>query len=217
MSVCGVDEAGRGPVIGPMVVAGVQLEGEDDLNNFGIRDSKKCTPRKRERLAEIIKREAKDYNVMIIPAKDIDYLRKSMTINEIEVNAFVKVMRKLKSDFYYLDSADVNEERFGEEISKKLGFDTRIVSAHKADDTYTIVGAASILAKTRRDFEVRKIARKLENEIDMPLGSGYPADQVTIRFLREWIRRYHNIPPETRNSWKTVKKLLNEQKKLDSF
>ena len=217
--ICGVDEAGRGPVIGPMVVAGVQVEGEDVLKDLNIRDSKKCTPKRRERLVEVIKEKATRYETIVIQAKDIDVLRKTMTLNEIEVNVFAAVMKKLRSDVYYVDSADVDEKRFGNALGEKLGFKAEIVSAHKADDTYIIVGAASILAKTTRDMEVRRIAEELESALGLPLGSGYPADPVTQRFLKTWIERFGSLPPETRRSWKTVKRFLREDKtlSLDDF
>ncbi|HEC81773.1 MAG TPA: ribonuclease HII, partial [Thermoplasmatales archaeon] len=78
---------------------------------------------------------------------------------------------------------------------------------------------ASILAKTTRDREVKKIARKLEDKLGLPLGSGYPADPVTQRFLKAWIERFGSLPPETRTSWKTVKRFLRESKtlSLDDF
>ncbi|HID25431.1 MAG TPA: ribonuclease HII [Thermoplasmata archaeon] len=217
--ICGVDEAGRGPVIGPMVVAGVQVEDENAFEELNIRDSKKCTPRRRDRLVELIKEKATKYETIVIQAKDIDVLRKTMTLNEIEVNVFAAVMKKLRSNVYYVDSADVDEQRFSSFLEEKLGFKAKIVSSHKADDIYIIVGAASILAKTTRDKEVEKIAKKLEEKLGLPLGSGYPADPVTQRFLKTWVERFGSLPPETRESWKTVQRLLKEQKNmpLDRF
>jgi ribonuclease HII len=129
-------------------------------------------------------------------------------LNEIEVNAFIKVIKKLKPETCYVDSADVNEQRFGRDIFSALSFKPTIISKHKADEIYPVVSAASILAKTRRDKEVRKIEQKLENELALPLGSGYPADPITQKFLREWVKKSGKLPPHVRRSWKTAQNIM---------
>lgn len=217
--ICGADEAGRGPVVGPLVIAGVTFENDLELIENNVRDSKKITPKRREILSKKIKESAVNYEIMIISASDIDHMRKVMTLNEIEVNAFSKIIEKLKPDICYVDAADVNNERFGKNILSRLSFKPEIISKHKADDIYPIVGAASILAKTKRDEEVQMIAQELEKKLDMPLGSGYPADPVTQKFLRKWVKTFGRLPPHTRHSWKTAQNLLKESKikKLDEF
>jgi len=217
--ICGVDEAGRGPVIGPLVVAGVTFENDLELIENNVRDSKKITPKRREVLSKKIKESAVNYEITLISASDIDHMRKVMTLNEIEVNAFSKTIEKLKPDICYVDAADVNDERFGKNILSRLSFKPEIISKHKADDIYPVVGAASILAKTRRDEEVQMIAQELEKKLDIPLGSGYPADPVTQKFLRKWVKTFGKLPPHTRHSWKTAQNLLKESKikKLDEF
>lgn len=217
--ICGVDEAGRGPVIGPLVIAGVTFENDLELIENNVRDSKKITPKRREILSKRIKESAVNYEISLISALDIDRMRKVMTLNEIEVNAFSKIIEKLKPDICYVDAADVNDERFGKNILSSLSFKPEIISKHKADDIYPIVGAASILAKTKRDEEVQMIAQKLEKKLDMPLGSGYPADPVTQKFLRKWVKTFGKLPLHTRHSWKTAQNLLKESKikKLDEF
>jgi ribonuclease HII len=217
--ICGVDEAGRGPVVGSLVIAGVTFENDLELIENNVRDSKKIKPVRREILSKKIKKSAVNYEIMIISASDIDNMRKIMTLNEIEVNAFSKIIEKLKPDICYVDAADVNDERFGKNILSRLSFKPEIISKHKADDIYPIVGAASILAKTKRDEEVQMIARELEKKLDMPLGSGYPADPATQKFLRKWVKTFGKLPPHTRHSWKTAQNLLKESKnkKLDEF
>lgn len=217
--ISGIDEAGRGPVIGPLVVAGVTIKDDAPLIELNVRDSKKITPKRRIFLAEIIKQIASKYEVLIISAKDIDDMRKVMTLNEIEINAFSKVVKKLKPEFCYVDSADVNENRFKQDILSQLTFKPEIVSKHKADDIYPIVGAASIIAKTRRDEEVSIIERELQQKLDMPMGSGYPADPFTQKFLKAWVTRYKRLPPYIRKSWKTSQNLLKQYniRKLDDF
>ena len=212
--ICGVDEAGRGPVIGPMVVAGVLVEEEETLRMLGVRDSKKLEPRRREALAQKIVEVARSH-LIVMPAKEIDLLREEMTINQIEMKLFATVIERLKPDIAYVDSADVNEEKFGEAIKRELDFPVDIVSKHGADALYPAVSAASILAKTTRDAEVRRI----EEEIGRSIGSGYPADPNTIAFLEEWIREKGDLPPHTRRSWETSRRLLSAAKarRLNEF
>jgi len=217
--ICGVDEAGRGPVIGPLVFAGVTFKDDTKLIELKVRDSKKISPKRRIYLEKIIKETALNYEILIIPAKDIDDMRKVMTLNEIEVNGFIKIIKKLKPDICYVDSADVNEKRFGREILANLTFKSDIISKHKADDIYPVVGAASILAKTQRDEEVKKIELELRKKLNLPMGSGYPADPITKNFLNKWVEKFGKIPSYTRHSWKTAQKIMKEKsiKKLDDF
>jgi ribonuclease HII len=217
--ICGVDEAGRGPVIGPLVIAGVSYEDDSFLIKYNIRDSKKITPKTREMLVNKIKKSAITYEILTINASDIDDMRKVMTLNELEVNAFSQVIKKLKPELCYVDAADVNEKRFGKEILSRLTYKSTIISKHKADEIYPIVGAASILAKTTRDEHVQQIANKLQKKLNLPLGSGYPADPVTKKFLKTWLETYKELPPHVRHSWKTAQQLLknSKMKKLDDY
>jgi ribonuclease HII len=212
--ICGVDEAGRGPVIGPMVVAGLMLESESQLNGLNVRDSKKCTPKRREKLAQELNKIAKT-EVIIVPASDIDIMRENLTMNQIETKLFASIIEKLNPKIAYVDSADVNEDRFGKDIENELNFEVEVISKHGADEIYPIVSAASIMAKTTRDAEIRKIAQ----EIGEDFGSGYPSDTTTIQFLERWIEVHGEPPPHTRLSWKTTQRLLNraKSKKIDDY
>ncbi len=218
----GVDEAGRGPVLGPLVVAGVKLEREEQnqqLRDLGVRDSKKCTPKRREQLAVEIRKFGK-YSIKITTALEIDEYRKSRNLNELEGELFAEVINTLSPNedtTVIVDSADAKEDRFRQYIEAKLITNCTVISKHKADDQYPVVAAASILAKTVRDAEVKKIA----NELDTELGSGYPADAITMNFLENWIKDKGDLPPHTRHSWKTAQRLLNRilrpVKTLDDF
>jgi ribonuclease HII len=217
--ICGVDEAGRGPVIGPLVIAGVTIKNDLRLRENRVKDSKKLSPSRRRQLAEKIKQIADNFEIIKISAHDIDDMRQVMTLNEIEVNAFSKVIEKLGPDICYVDAADVKDERFGEDIKSKLTFKPKIISKHKADNIYPIVGAASIIAKTTRDHEISIIENNLRKKLDISMGSGYPADPVTQKFLKEWLNKFVKLPPYTRHSWKTSQKLIINYKtrKLDSY
>ena len=217
--ICGIDEAGRGPVIGPLVVAGVVFEDDSVLIENNVRDSKTISSRRRNQLANIIKDTALNYEIIKISASDIDDLRKIITINEIEVNIFSKIINKLKPDICYVDAADVNDVRFGKNILSKLKNKIEIISKHKADSIYPIVGAASILAKTVRDQEITKISKILEKKLKLSVGSGYPSDPITINFLDTWYKTFGFFPPYVRISWKTAQNIINKYKNstLDTY
>lgn len=212
--ICGVDEAGRGPVLGPMVVSGVSVRDELQLKDLGVKDSKKLSSRRREALALEIRSVAK-VEVLVVPADEIDRLREKMTLNELEVDMFARVLAKLKPRIAFVDSSDVDAERYGREIQRKLDFEVELVSRHGADSLYPVVSAASIIAKTARDERMRRI----ENEIGQRIGSGYPSDPDTVHFLEKWIKEKGNLPPHTRKSWKTARKILQRviTRKLNGF
>lgn len=208
--ICGIDEAGRGPVIGPMVIAGVRVENEKEIARLGVKDSKRHTPAARRRLADEIKRVA-DIEIEIVPPSVIDALREDKSLNEIEKEYFIKIMKRLEAEIYYVDAIDVEESRLSRELADRLPFKAKVIAKHRADSLYPVVSAASVIAKTRRDEEIEKIAKELEPRIGLPLGSGYPADPVTMNFLEEWFRVYGSFPPHVRRTWKTLKKFYNKR------
>jgi len=196
----------KGPVIGPMVFAGVNVENDDLLKKLGVKDSKKHSPGRRKNLAEEIKKIA-EYEILIVTAEEIDEKRKTVTINDIEVEGFAEIIKRLKPSIVYADAADVDEERFKNDILRKLDFEVEIISKHKADNIYPVVSAASIIAKTTRDNEIEKI----KEEIGVDFGSGYPSDVRTITFIEGWVKEKGTLPPYTRKSWKTVRSMRNEK------
>ena len=217
--IAGIDEAGKGPVLGPMCVAGLLLDEKKlpALTRLGVKDSKLLTPKKREALEVEIKKLADKYYILEVSPKQIDELRKMMTMNEIMVACYVKVLEELKPDQAFVDAADVKAERFGEKIKKKYSRKIEMISEHRADEKYPIVSAASILAKIQRDALVRKI----EKSIGIEIGSGYPADPKTLRFLEKWTREHGKLPKFARSSWETSKKLVvkieRNQRKISEY
>ena len=212
--ICGIDEAGRGPVLGPLVVAGVAVDSDVPLRHLNVRDSKKLSPDRREFLAPQIQ-DVSMYEVLVIPATQIDVMRAEMSLNEFEAMLFAQIIEKLHPDTAYVDAVDVDEIEFKRAVQKHLAFDVEIVSQHEADNLFPVVSAASILAKVRRDAEMRKI----EEEFGQPTGSGYPSDPDTIAFLEKWIKEKASLPPHTRTTWDTARRLLAESRnrKLDEF
>ncbi|KZX15501.1 ribonuclease HII [Methanobrevibacter cuticularis] len=204
MKILGIDEAGRGPVLGPLIIAGIVVPEEKTsiLERMGIKDSKKLTPTRRKVLSHKLQRTF-EYEIVEIRAKDIDNLRaKGINLNEIEKIAMIKIIDKLDADYIIVDSVDVKPKRFEEEIKKITG-DIKIKAEHKADDNYLQVAAASIIAKYKRDEIVEKIKREYRKIGDV--GSGYPSDPKTKKFLENFT--YDEMPDIIRKSWKTVEKL----------
>ena len=210
--ICGVDEAGKGPVIGPLVVAAVKIKNAKDIDNLGVKDSKQVTSGKRKELAEIIKSEF-DYAIEIIEPEIVDEYRKQNKLNELNREAFERLISKLNPNIAYVDAADVNEQRFGKQIKEKLTNenDTDVISMHKADAKIDVVAAASIIAKETREREVEKIKAKIGD-----FGSGYPSDEKTIKFLKSFYADNGKWPTGTRKSWKTLER-IRPVKTLDDF
>jgi len=210
--ICGVDEAGKGPVVGPMVVAAVAVENAKDIQGLGVKDSKQLTPSKRKELANIIK-EKFTFAVEIIEAEKVDEYRRQNKLNDLNREAFEKLISKLNPNVAYVDAADVNEHRFGKRIKEKLTNenDTDVISMHKADTKIDVVAAASIIAKETREDEIRKLKNEIGN-----FGSGYPSDERTIKFLKSFYADNGKWPTGTRKSWKTLER-IRPVKTLDDF
>jgi len=200
--ICGIDEAGRGPVMGPLVVAAVLVEDDTRLREIGVKDSKKLTPATRERMYGLIVKAA-EYRILVLSAEEIDVQRSSRSMNEIELQMFADVVSGAKISRIYADCPDVNEAAFSSALSARLG-DVKVIGKHKADDIYPVVSAASVLAKVTRD----RIVNEISKEFGTDIGSGYPSDPVTTGFIAKWIKENGNPPPHTRRSWETVKKMM---------
>ena len=210
--ICGVDEAGKGPVLGPLVVAAVAVKNAKEIENLGIKDSKQLNAAKRKELAKLIK-EKYDYAVEVIEAETVDKYRRQNKLNELNREAFERVISKLNPNVAYVDAADVNEDRFGKQIKKRLTNkkDTDVISMHKADAKIDVVAAASIIAKETREDEIRKLKGKIGD-----FGSGYPSDERTIKFLKSFYADNGKWPTGTRKSWKTIER-IRPVKTLDDF
>jgi ribonuclease HII len=211
--ICGVDEAGKGSVLGPMVIAAVGITSEDILEGIRVRDSKLLCAKERERLYKIIKKKCQVATVRL-DAQQIDLMRRDMTLNEAVARSHAKVIVKLSPDYAYLDACDVNTFRYAEMVKNHLVLPCEIISEHHADEKFPVVSAASIIAKVTRDRAIATLAKKYGT-----IGSGYPSDPVTIRFLNSYIDEHRVPPPIARKSWKTVSAILSKksQRRLNDF
>jgi ribonuclease HII len=212
MLIAGVDDAGRGAIIGPLVIAGVLMEEKDlpKLVALRVKDSKLLSPKRREELSKAIRPLVRKYHVERLWPAEIDKVVNShiklQKLNRLEAQTMAKVIEALKPDKAYVDASDVNEARYGEHILESLTYKPEIISEHKADRNYPIVSAASIIAKVERDKAVAELTQKYGE-----MGCGYPTDPMTITFLEKWLKQHDEYPDFVRKSWKPAKKLKGEK------
>ena len=219
MLIAGIDEAGRGCIIGPLVIAGVLIKEENLplLTQIGVKDSKLLSPKKRQTLATKITNITERQHIIKLTPKQIDQAveskRKLHKLNRLEAQTMTQIINTLKPDEAFVDAADVIEERFKHHIQETLTVKTKITSKHKADKIYPRVSAASIIAKVERDQEIATL-RAAHGDF----GSGYLTDPKTMLFLKKWLQTHNDYPSCVRKSWKPAKKAKNEkgtlQKKL---
>jgi len=207
-TILGTDEAGKGPVIGPMVIAAVMIDKEDEhkLKSLGVKDSKLLSPTRRRELEKKIKETVMAYKILVIPPEDIDAAVESSTsnLNKLEMARFALLINKLSPDEAYIDTPSHNTEGFRKRLSEIIKRkEIKLVCKNKADSIYPVVAAASILAKVRRDDEIEKLKKKFNVEF----GSGYPADPFTKQFLQENYDKY----PFFRKSWATWKNCISRK------
>ncbi|TKJ17137.1 ribonuclease HII [Candidatus Woesearchaeota archaeon B3_Woes] len=216
MLLCGIDEAGRGPVIGPLVMAGVVIEEKDisKLESIGVKDSKLLTINERNSLFDKVKKIVKSYEIVVLSSKDVDDVlnSKDMNLNLLEGKTSAEIVNNLKPDKAILDCPSTNVNAYSNYVKDLLKKDVKLIVEHKADLNYVIVGAASILAKVTRDSEIEKIKKK----ININFGSGYPSDPRTQEFLKKNWNKYPDIFRKTWASYKNVVK-GSYQKKMSEF
>ncbi len=201
--IAGIDEAGKGSVIGPLIVCGFACE-EDKiplLREMGVRDSKKIQKKKRELIAKDLMRRF-DYRILAISAKEINTRMETETINEILRDCCLKLIKEIDAKIFYVDSFDVKPERLSKWLEERTS--KKVFAVHKGEQ-YEVVAAASIIAKYERD----RLIEKLKEEFG-DFGSGYPSDKKTVEWLKE------NLNAEiVRRKWKTLLKV--NQKRLSDY
>jgi len=206
--IVGIDEAGKGPVIGPLVVCGFAIESNKlgELKELNVKDSKRISKKRREEMARKLKGIG-DYEIIKIHPNELDSLMERKSINEILYECYERIIDCLKPGKFFVDSPDVIPERLERRLRRK---GVEVVAEHKADEKYAVVSAASILAKVERDFEIDKLKRVFGD-----FGSGYASDGKTRDFLKEFLEKNRKFPDCVRKSWKTLGKI--SQKSLEDF
>ena len=212
--ICGIDEAGKGPLIGDLVIAGCALEDADSIKNLGLKDSKLLTPKEREELFEKVKDKV-TFEIVRVSAMEIDTRNKvGCNLNHLECMKMAQIINKIKPEKVIVDCPHPVPEKFKAELLSLLdNKSTEVVAEHKADYNYPIVSAASIIAKVTRDAHIRG----LEKDLGLIIGSGYPSDPVTCKLLNDYFEKENlGLKPFIRHTWETYKrqKSEREQKRL---
>ena len=220
MQIIGIDEAGRGPVIGPLVVGILSIPASDEsmLIEKDISDSKHHSAKKRNEMYEWILQQSKErdwyVDTIICPPDKIDNAVNGEGLNILEVDLFSAILNRHNAVISHpysilMDACDVNEQRFTNRISERMKNwpieDSTIRSEHKADANHRIVGGASIVAKVVRD----RFMDSLQEELGFEIGSGYPSDAKTVSALSKLIRN-DEIHTQVRWSWATVERYWNQ-------
>lgn len=225
--IAGVDEAGRGPVVGNMVmaIAAIEPEKEEDLKRMGVKDSKLIPPAKRELLAETLQ-EMLPNEIISITAEEIDQVvgnSNGDSLNKLEARTTALLIYNLSESVelekVIIDSPQVSCDKYERLIRtelKKIDVEGRtknilLQCEIKADLNYPIVGAASILAKVARDATIRELEKE-----HGPIGSGYMTDPRTQEFLERTFKEGHTF---FRKSWSSFRNLVERagQSSLEDF
>jgi ribonuclease HII len=202
--VLGIDEAGRGSVLGPLVVGGFLAERDrlDELKALGVRDSKLCTREQREVLYDGLK-ELGERIAIEIPPTEIDSAVAHRQLNVLEARVFAKLLRMTDAREVFVDACDPRAERFGRRVKAMARTSARVVSRHHADRDLPVVSAASIVAKVCRD----RAMDRLRIQLDSDCGSGYASDAKTQQFVTTHLSAETERVAWLRYSWKTVSRL----------
>ena len=198
--ILGIDEAGRGPVLGPMVVAGVVLKPQaaSALTRRGVVDSKEFgageeARAKRRELTEHIHRLAEDVQIRVLGPDEVDHYTERGLLNELERLAARNIIERTLS-----------VKRIVADGEKVFGLLRRAYPHLEARDFgeshHVVVAAASVVAKNRRDQLFEEIAARYDEEFGPVRGGGY-VNAATASFLKRYHERYRCLPVETRRSW----------------
>lgn len=214
--ICGIDEAGRGSVLGPLVIAGINIKNSDikKLEEIGVRDSKALTRKKRGFLFDKILDISEFVCIYKIDCKTIDENVYQRKLNKLEGGIMSTIIKYLEADVAYVDSCDVNINRYTNYLKSNLDLknNTSVIAMHKADRINPAVSAASIIAKVTRDREIQILEENFQN-----IGSGYPSDKKTMYFIHNWIKEYKEFPNFVRKSWRPVREIICKQSKIYDF
>ncbi len=204
--IAGIDESGRGPVLGPLVIccAYCRREHEKELNKLAKKDSKQLTQKQREEIFRELKKFC-EFKWIEISAIDLNNLMERMSLNDIEAQVMAALASKLKNADVMIDMPDRYSWTFRKRM-KKFGCE-RFEAEHKADEKYPIVAAASICAKLVREEKIAKIKK----QVGFDFGSGYPGDERTRDALKDK-DALAKLKPFIRQKWKTLETV--KQRKL---
>ena len=231
----GIDDSGRGPIIGPMVLAGVAATSKQIqlMKKQGVKDSKKLSKMMRKNLYKIIKENSIAYHIIKIPAIEIDSRASAgLNLNDIEAIKSASIVNNIMQNKEFVSINKEQDERPDERptviidcpstntkawklyVARHIKQDVTLLVEHKADTNHVIVGAASILAKVTRDAEIENIKK----QVGINFGSGYPSDPITVKFLEKYSKKFSNLGifRKTWATWHNIKS-KKSQRRLDNF
>lgn len=217
--ILGIDDAGRGPVIGPMVLAGclVTEDAQKELKKLGVKDSKELTQKRRVVLAEKIKEIVETFEIVLATPEEIDgNFDGGSNLNKLEAIKMAEIINKVNKGYgkikVVIDCPSTTIEKWKDYLKTKVEnlSNLEIVCEHKADKNHVSVSAASIIAKTIREIEMDKLKEKYGSEI----GSGYCSDPATIKFLEKHALKHEHdgIFRKTWETWRTTMNKLGQRK-----
>jgi ribonuclease HII len=225
--ILGIDDAGRGPLIGPMILAGVLVDKNQEakLKRMNIRDSKIVAHPERIKLAKLIKENSYSHYIAKTFPEEIDNsLNSGTNLNTLEAKKTAEIINSINIPKYQkenikvvVDCPSVNTMAWRNTLLAMIKHkdNLQVICEHKADANHVPVGAASILAKVAREEEVAKIKSKYGD-----IGSGYPSDPDTKEFLKEHGKEFADVGI-FRKTWATWKTMFPEvgdgQKTLGDF
>jgi ribonuclease HII len=211
--IVGVDEAGRGPVLGPLVMVALAVKGENvkKLEWMGVKDSKLLSSSVREEMFDQIREIVEDFRIEVIEpdAIDLSLKEEESNLNWLEAETSARLVSELNPDRIILDCPSINipayRDYFANKLSAAIKDKAELIVEHKADLNYIVVAAASVIAKVIRDRQIDKI----KNDLKIDFGSGYMSDKKTQDFLE----KYHDKYPELfRRRWKSYTNVLEKKK-----
>lgn len=214
--ILGIDEAGRGPVIGPMVMCGVVVEDGvgEQFRALGVKDSKLLTPDEREKLYPQILALVKSYKIVVLEADVIDAAISSsaLNLNKLEAHTSADILNTLNPDAAIIDCPSTNIKAYKDYLYHLLHNKKIVLTLEHKAERHMPVAAASVLAKVTRD----RIIEDIKKKIGVDFGSGYMSDEKTQRFLFEFHEKYHNL---FRKTWAPYQKVIEKkhQKRLGEF
>lgn len=202
--ILGIDEAGRGSVLGPLVVGGFLTERRraEELRSLGVRDSKLLSRDQRERLFEGLKDLGDRIAIEIAPS-EVDSAVARRQLNLLEARVFARLLKMTDAQEIFVDACDPRADRFGRRVRSLAHTTARVVSRHHADRDVPVVSAASIVAKVCRD----RAMDRLRAQLDSDCGSGYASDAKTQEFVTSHLATETGRVAWLRYSWKTVERL----------
>lgn len=218
VKILGIDEAGRGALVGPMAIAGAMIDKdhEKSLHKLGARDSKTLSPERRQEVMDSIRKfvsenqiSFSEMSLVVSPCQIYDNSMRGVNLNDVEARKMTQIIESMQPDVAYIDCPQQNTAAFEKKLRKLItNFDCELVVKNEMDESIPIVSTASIVAKLDRDEKVDQ----LKKSIGYDFGDGYPHDRA-IEFLEHVLQASRERPHFIRWNWASVEYSIEKLKK----